>query len=227
VTPAGPRELRWCIGLEWLARSDGLAFEPGANVASARAKSHTTQQAGIIKIMKHHTLPVAALVVVVATALAHAQVKKMDMPGVSNFSRVDATIGCGGATQPAAMAALRKAGFNSVINLRTATEKGADIDAGRTAAESAGLKYIHLPFDSANPDPTLVETFLAAVSDTANQPVYIHCGSANRVAAVWMIKRVLRDGWSMGRALEEAEAIGLTSAPLKTFAVEYIERHKQ
>jgi uncharacterized protein (TIGR01244 family) len=177
--------------------------------------------------MKHHTLPVAALVVVVATALAHAQVKKMDMPGVSNFSRVDATIGCGGATQPAAMAGLKKAGFNSVINLRTATEKGADIDAGRTAAESAGLKYIHLPFDTADPDPTLVQNFLAAVSDTANQPVYIHCGSANRVAAVWMIKRVLRDGWSMGRALEEAEAIGLTSAPLKTFAVEYIERHKQ
>jgi protein tyrosine phosphatase (PTP) superfamily phosphohydrolase (DUF442 family) len=79
----------------------------------------------------------------------------------------------------------------------------------------------------ANPDPTLVENFLAAVSDTANQPVYIHCGSANRVAAVWMIKRVLRDGWSTDRALEEAEAIGLTSAPLKTFALEHIERHKK
>ena len=27
-----------------------------------------------------------------------------------------------------------------------------------------------------------VDAFLKAVTDTANQPMYIHCGSANRVA---------------------------------------------
>ena len=33
--------------------------------------------------------------------------------------------------------------------------------------------------------PRCVRTFLAAVADTSNQPVYIHCGSANRVAVAW------------------------------------------
>lgn len=156
-----------------------------------------------------------------------AQVKKGEVPGITNFSRVDATVGCGGATQPAAMAELKKQGFTSVINLRQASEPGAEIEASRAAAESAGMKYIHLPFDASNPDPTLVDRFLATVADTSNQPVYIHCASANRVGSVWMIKRALQDGWDIDKAREEAEAIGLSNPRLKTFATEYIQAHKK
>jgi uncharacterized protein (TIGR01244 family) len=166
-------------------------------------------------------------IVVVAAASVSAQVKKGEVPGITNYSRVDATVGCGGATQPAAMAALKKEGFVSVINLREANEEGANVDAGRAAAQTAGLKYIHLPFNVASPDPALVDNFLAAVADKKNQPVYIHCGSANRVGAVWMIKRVLQDGWQIDQAQEEAEAIGLTNARLKTFATNYINTHKK
>jgi uncharacterized protein (TIGR01244 family) len=164
--------------------------------------------------------------VVFAVASAAGQVRKSDVPGITNFSRVDATVGCGGATEPAAMAELKKEGFVSVVNLRLASEQGANVEAGRAAAEAAGLKYIHLPFETANPDPAVVENFLAAVTDTQNQPVYIHCGSANRVGAVWMIKRVLKDGWNIDKAREEAEAIGLTNPKLKDFAAEYIRSHK-
>jgi uncharacterized protein (TIGR01244 family) len=168
-----------------------------------------------------------AVAVLAATAITGAQqVTKSEMPGITNFSRVDATVGCGGATQATAMPALRKDGFASVINLRMASENGANIEEGRAAAQAAGLKYIHLPFDAANPDPTLVDRFLAAVSDKANQPVYIHCASANRVGAVWMIKRVLKDGWDVDKARTEAEAIGLSNPRLKLFAVEYINSHR-
>jgi uncharacterized protein (TIGR01244 family) len=176
--------------------------------------------------MKIQTLVTSAAVLITAIA-AGAQVRKAEMEGISNFSRVDATVGCGGATQPTAMGALKKNGFASVINLRLATEQGADIDASRAAAHAAGLKYIHLPFDVANPDPKLVDNFLAAVADTANQPVYIHCASANRVGAVWMIKRALKDGWDLERARQEAEAIGLSNPRLKTFATEYIAAHRK
>ena len=124
------------------------------------------------------------------------------------------------------MAALRKDGFASVINLRLASEEGADVEAGRAAAEAAGLKYIHLPFSGASPDPVVVDNFLAAVADRSNQPVFIHCGSANRVGSVWMIKRALQDMWPVEKALVEAQAIGLRSEGLTTFATEYIEAHQ-
>lgn len=168
-------------------------------------------------------LLVLATAILIGTGLS-AQVTKGEVAGVRNFSRVDATVGCGGATDPAAMTTLRKEGFVSVINLRLATEPGAAIDESRAAAKAAGLKYIHLPFNAASPDPRIVESFLAAVADTSNQPVFIHCGSANRVGAVWMIKRALQDGWPVEKARAEAEAIGLSSPQLTTFATEYIAR---
>lgn len=162
----------------------------------------------------------------VPAALA-AQVQKIDVPGVRNYSRVDATIGCGGATDASALPTLKREGFVSVINLRLASEPGANVDASKRAAEAAGLKYIHLPFDAAAPDEKIVESFLSAVADTANQPAFVHCGSANRVGAVWMIKRVLQDGWTVDRARAEAQAIGLSSPQLDAFATRYIAAHQR
>jgi uncharacterized protein (TIGR01244 family) len=169
-------------------------------------------------------LVIAALAMAVALPAA-AQVKKQEMPGIRNYSRVDATVGCGGATDPSAMAGLKKEGYASVINLRLPTEEGANIDAARAAAQSAGLKYIHLPFNAAMPDTKVVTDFLGAVADKSNQPVFIHCGSANRVGAMWMIKRALQDGWTVERAQTEAEAIGLQNPQLKEFAANYIKEH--
>ena len=157
---------------------------------------------------------------------AAAQVEKKEVAGIRNYSRVDATVGCGGAVDPAAMASLRKEGFISVINLRLPTEEGANVDAGRAAAQTAGLKYIHLPFNVAMPDSKVVDSFLAAVADKSNQPVFIHCGSASRVGGMWMIKRVLQDKWMLDRAMTEAKAIGLNNAQLEAFAVQYIKSHQ-
>ena len=141
-------------------------------------------------------------------------------PGVVNYTRIDATVACAGATPPEAMAELKRRGFVSVVNFRTAGEGGPTVEAGRAAAEKAGLKYFHMPFRT--PTARLVEQFLDTVADPANQPIYIHCGSANRVGAMWLIKRIRQDGWEMDRAMAEAEAVGLRSASLKEFALEYV-----
>ena len=154
------------------------------------------------------------------------QVQKKEVAGIVNYSRVDATVGCGGRVSPSAMSALKAEGYVSVINLRQASEADADIDGGRAAAQAAGLKYIHLPFNAASPDPKVVDSFLAAVGDKSNQPMFIHCGSANRVGGMWMIKRVLRDGWEIPRAQTEAEAIGLRDPKLTAFAIDYIKSHQ-
>ena len=171
-------------------------------------------------------LTLAALCVASFAIPAAAQVEKKEVAGIRNYSRVDATVGCGGAVDPAAMAILKKEGFVSVVNLRLPTEEGANVDAGREAAQAAGLKYIHLPFNVASPDSKVVDSFLAAVADKASQPVFIHCGSASRVGGMWMIKRVLQDKWMLDRAIVEAKAIGLNNAQLEAFAIDYIKRHQ-
>jgi uncharacterized protein (TIGR01244 family) len=153
--------------------------------------------------------------------------EKTTLPGAKNVTRVDAALMCGGATGDEAFPALKKEGFSSVINLRLPDEPGVNIQASRAAAEAAGLRYVHVPVRGANPEPASVDAFLAAVQDRGNQPMYIHCASANRVAAMWLIKRVVVDGWTVERATGEANAIGLTSEPLRKFAVEYASTHRK
>jgi uncharacterized protein (TIGR01244 family) len=171
--------------------------------------------------------PALSLALATAVAIpAAAQVRKAELAGVRNYSKVDATVGCAGATDASAMKALKGEGYVSVINLRMPTEQGADVEAGRAAAQSAGLKYFHFPFNTATPDAAVVSKFLATVADTSNQPVFIHCGSANRVGGMWMIKRVLQDKWAMDKAREEAEAIGLREPAMIAFVTDYINTHK-
>jgi uncharacterized protein (TIGR01244 family) len=159
--------------------------------------------------------------------LASAQVTKETVPGITNFSHVETTIACAGATTPAGVAEVKRLGYASIINLRQASEAGADVEAEAAAAKAANITYIHLPFNTASPDPAVVDQFLTAVTAKANQPAFVHCASANRAAALWMVKRMLADGWDADRAGKEAADLGLTNAALKNFALEYAAAHRK
>jgi uncharacterized protein (TIGR01244 family) len=146
---------------------------------------------------------------------------------VRNFVKLESTIACGGATTPEGVAELKKLGYASIINLREATETGAEVEAEATAAKEAGVRYVHLPMNGAKPDPAVADSFLKAVVEPANQPVFVHCGSGNRAAALWLIKRLVVDGWDVERATMEATALGLKSEPLKKFAIDYAASRKK
>ena len=104
-------------------------------------------------------------------------------PGVTNFTRVDATVACGGAAEVSALDALKKDGFKWVIDLRMASEPGANIDQNQAKAKELGLVYIHIPFSAGTPDPKVMNQFLAAIADKSNQPVFVHCALAQRIGA--------------------------------------------
>jgi uncharacterized protein (TIGR01244 family) len=158
-----------------------------------------------------------------AVAAQAQQVTKDTVPGVTNFARLETTVACGGATGPEAMPELKKMGFASVINLRLATEAGANIPAAEAAAKAANLNYIHIPFSGSSPDRAAVDRFVEAIVLPANQPAYIHCGGGNRAAVMWMVKRLVVDRWDVDRATEEAAALGMTSATLRQFAIDYAQ----
>ncbi len=160
------------------------------------------------------------------TAPAAAQTKQ-DYPGVTNFTRVDATVACGGATEVATLDALKKDGFKAVINLRMANEPGVNLEQNQARAKDLGLNYVHIPFSGGSPDPKAVDTFLDTIANQANQPVFVHCASANRVGAMWLVKRVMQDNYTVEKATTEAKAIGLSNVGLETFALQYITDHKK
>jgi uncharacterized protein (TIGR01244 family) len=173
--------------------------------------------------MRVSFVPALLLCAVVTTS---AQ-QKMERPGITNYTKVDAVVACGGATETSALAGLKADGFKTIINLRQPSETGANIEQNAEQAKALGLNYVNIPVNGQAPDPKAVDQFLATIANKANQPAFIHCASASRVGALWLVKRVLQDGWAIDKATEEAKLIGLRSAPLEQFALKYIEEHKK
>jgi hypothetical protein len=98
------------------------------------------------------------------------------------------------------------------------------------------MKYLVMPIaatgSAAALDRAKVEAVVKAIGDPANRPLYLNSADGRPTAMVWMIKRVLVDGWSVEQAGAEATAIGLVndnaSAPaLWKFAQDYISAHRQ
>ena len=117
-------------------------------------------------------------------------------------------------------------GFVSVINLRLATETNADIQGAQARAKELGLRYFHVPFDG-KPDPKAADAFLTAITSPGAEPAFIHCAGGNRAATMWLIKRLVVDGWDEDGAVREAAALGQTSEPLRQFALEYSRQKRK
>jgi uncharacterized protein (TIGR01244 family) len=181
-------------------------------------------------------LPALLIAIAAATAFAAAPTPgpiKQDVPGIVNFSEITgntgiggSVVGFGGATAPAAMQWLHEQGFTTVINLRSADETGADVDATRAAAEAVGLRYVHVPYNPQLAPAEIapaVHAFLETLGARQNQPVYVHCNSATRAAAFWMIARVLDDHWQFDAAAAEAQSIAGKPAVAVDLARKYLD----
>lgn len=139
---------------------------------------------------------------------------------------IDESLATAAQPKETAFAKLASNGFRSVLNLRTDAE-GVDLVRERELAEKAGLRYLNIPVSPPSLNEDTVNAFIKAVKEKSNHPMLIHCGTANRVGAMMMIYRVLEQGWTEEKALEEATRIGLTSANLKKFAQDFIASHKR
>jgi protein tyrosine phosphatase (PTP) superfamily phosphohydrolase (DUF442 family) len=120
--------------------------------------------------------PAALLVLcgLMSSPAAAQQVVKEEVAGIRNLARIDSTVACAGAITPAAVAEIKKMGYGAIINLRLATETGADIEGHMAAAKAAGIRYIHIPFSGAKPDPAAVDDFLKAITTPGVAPAFIH-----------------------------------------------------
>ena len=122
------------------------------------------------------TAPGVALFTVacLAATTASAQVVRQEVPGIRNFAKVESTVACAGAITPTVIPEIKKMGYASIINLRLATEQGADIDANIAAAKAADIPYHHIPFSTAAPDAAAVDTFLKTITAPGVEPAFIH-----------------------------------------------------
>lgn len=173
---------------------------------------------------------IALMILLTAVSVAQNQNKLDQMQqdlkdDVPRILCLDERVATGGQPTEGAFPKLAAFGYRAVLNLRTA-EEGVDLAREKQLVEKAGMRYINIPVVGSAPKSEQADEFIKAAKEPANHPMLIHCGSANRVGAFWMIYRVVEQGWNEQLALEEATKIGLRSPELKRFAQEYIAAHK-
>jgi uncharacterized protein (TIGR01244 family) len=113
----------------------------------------------------------------------------------------------GGQPTPEQIEAAARAGFRTVINLRTPQETGFEWE--RDTVERLGMSYVQIPVAGARGlTRDNVERIDAALGAALEQgPVLLHCASGNRIGAVLAV----REAWLRDADTEAALAFGLAS----------------
>jgi uncharacterized protein (TIGR01244 family) len=171
-------------------------------------------------MLKRNTICIA--VIMIAGVLAGAQ----ELSDIRNFLRINKEFCSGGQPKVEHLSKLKDEGVTTIINLRPPGEHRAAEE--EAMAKKLGLRYFNIPVVFGDPKDEQVAEFLKITDDPENRPAFIHCAGAIRVGAFWMIRRVLRYGWTIEAAEEEAAKIGLRESPhLNEFARSYIQRHQK
>lgn len=151
---------------------------------------------------------------------------QQEVPAIRNFVRMNNEFCTGAQPRLQHLEMLKADGVKAIINLRPPSEHRAAEEEAK--AKNLGLRYFNIPFVFGEPKEEQATEFLQVTDDPENRPAFIHCAAGIRVGALWMIRRVLRDGWTVEKAEEEAEKIGLRESPhLNQFARKYIEKHRK
>lgn len=129
-----------------------------------------------------------------------------------------------GQPQPGDWEGLARRGFATVINIR----RDQDIAAEQAKkAEAVGLRYIHFQVPAYELEREHLSAFQEVLQQVGPGKVLIHCRTAARTGLLWMLNRIVNDGWSRQQAEAELHAAGYDEDAMDVFmfcAEDYFER---
>jgi protein tyrosine phosphatase (PTP) superfamily phosphohydrolase (DUF442 family) len=146
------------------------------------------------------------------------------LAGVTNACQLIPTVVTGG--QPAArnLQAFAEAGGGIVLDLRDPMEpRPLDEPA---LARHLGLDYRNIPVGPGTIDDATLERILAVLRQAGDRTVFVHCGSGNRVGGALIPFLMLDHGFEEEDAVTHAMRIGLRSAELLEWGLDYVRRHR-
>jgi len=126
-----------------------------------------------------------------------------------------------GQPSPEDLKVLKAEGIKTIISLRHKKELTWD---EANAVKQNGMKFVHAPFSGADQlKPEIFDKVLKILRDKKRGPMVLHCGSSNRVGAIWYAYRVLDGKLSPDEAMKEAKKVGLRTPAYLDRAQEYVK----
>lgn len=128
------------------------------------------------------------------------------------------------------LAELSKQGVAAVVNLRTPHEDDDPTSAREEGlqVQKLGMMYMNVPVEPAAISDHNVDDFLGKVS-LLPKPIFVHCENGQRAAALALIERGVRQGWSGDETLAQAETLDLPCdhPEIQEFVKQQVESKQQ
>jgi protein tyrosine phosphatase (PTP) superfamily phosphohydrolase (DUF442 family) len=143
--------------------------------------------------------------------------------GVPNACQLLPNVVTGGQPSAAHLAAFQAAGGRIVLDLRDPMEPR-PLDEAATA-ESLGMEYVNVPVGPHSLTDATLDRVLDVLRQAGDSLVLVHCGSGNRVGAALLPFLMVDHGLEQEDAVEQAMRVGLRSAELMEWGLDYTQRH--
>jgi len=151
----------------------------------------------------------------------HAQNKwaeRIELPGLPNLHKVSDDLYRGAQPTAEGMKQLEKLGVKTVVNLRS-------LHSDRDEIKDTGLAYEHISMTTLNVEDKDVVRFLRIVTDGSRTPVFVHCQhGADRTGTMCAIYRIMIQGWTKDKAIEEMTKGGFGFHSIWQNLVDYIRK---
>jgi protein tyrosine phosphatase (PTP) superfamily phosphohydrolase (DUF442 family) len=144
--------------------------------------------------------------------------------GVVNACQVLPTVVTGGQPMPSHLEALKEAGGGIILDIRDPMEP-------RPFDEPAmvrrlGMEYVNVPVVAGRLNDGQLDKIRQTLRDAGERPVFFHCASANRVGGALIPYLMIDLGMEEEDAVTEAMRVGLRSAELMEWGLDYARRQK-
>jgi protein tyrosine phosphatase (PTP) superfamily phosphohydrolase (DUF442 family) len=147
------------------------------------------------------------------------------MSGVANACQLLPNVITGGQPTAEQLEALKNAGGGIVLDLRDPREPRR-VDES-TLVRRLGMEYVNIPVRAGALDDVTLERILGALRSAGDRTVFVHCGSGNRVAGALLPYLILDQGMEEQDAIDQAMRVGLRSAEMMEWGLDYARRNQK
>ena len=112
-------------------------------------------------------------------------------------------------------------GVKTIVDLRSPQEGAGE---ERILAKNYGMNYFNIPVTPESLRKAQADVISHILSDEANKPVIIHCGSGNRTGGLWAVYSKYYRNMSAEEAFNEGVDKGLRKADLKAVVRGLLEK---
>jgi len=145
--------------------------------------------------------------------------------GVANACQVLPNIITGGQPNTEQLKAFKQAGGAIVLDLRDPMEPR-PLDEPDVVRE-LGMEYANVPVTAGTLTDQTIESVLEVLRKAGDKTVFFHCGSGNRVAAAMIPYFILDEKMEEEDAINQAMRVGLRSAEMLEWGLDYARRNKK